>query len=54
MALTDKKILVTGGSGFVGTNLLKRLVEIGCSPRATWHNKEPQIKMEAVEYCRAD
>lgn len=54
MALTDKKILVTGGSGFVGTNLLKRLVEMGCAPRATWHNKQPQLMTEAIEYCRAD
>ncbi len=38
-----KNILVTGGAGFVGTNLIKRLCELGAQVRATIHQNPPQI-----------
>ena len=42
--LKNKNVLVTGGSGFVGTNLLKKLLEFDCNLRTTIHNTEPQFK----------
>ena len=38
------KILVTGGAGFVGVNLIKRLLDEGADIRATLHHKDPVIK----------
>jgi len=50
-----KKILITGGAGFVGTNLIKRFLELGVEDvRATIHRKEPSILNKAVDYVRCD
>ncbi|MEK7090237.1 MAG: NAD(P)-dependent oxidoreductase [Patescibacteria group bacterium] len=49
-----KKVLVTGGAGFVGTNLIIRLVELGAEVRATYHKKLPQYTNEGVDYIFAD
>jgi len=57
MNLIDKKILVTGGSGFVGTNFVKRLImKEGCfNVRVTYRNKQPQIVyLSPFECIRAD
>lgn len=35
----DKKILVAGRAGFVGTNLIKNLLPLGAKVRATIHKK---------------
>ncbi len=34
MKLEDKKVLVTGSSGFIGSHLTERLVDIGCDVKA--------------------
>lgn len=52
--LKDKKVLVTGGSGFVGTNLLKRLLESGCNLHTTIHTTEPQFKNKHIKYINVD
>lgn len=49
-----KKILVAGGAGFVGTNLILKLLENGANVRATTHKKPPQIKSSTVEWMKAD
>ncbi len=49
-----KKILVAGGSGFVGANLVKRLLETGATIRATYHNNPPVIKDDRIDYQRCD
>lgn len=50
----NKKVLVTGGSGFVGTNLILKLLENGVNVRATIHKKPPQIKNKNIEFVKAD
>lgn len=55
LILKDSKILVTGGSGFIGTNLIKHLLSLGCNQiRATYHEHPPFLHQEAVEYVKAD
>lgn len=52
--LKDKNVLVTGGSGFVGTNLLKRLLSSKCKLYTTIHRKKPQFTDDSIEYINAD
>jgi GDP-L-fucose synthase len=52
--LKDKKVLVTGGSGFVGTNLLKRLLSSKCKLYTTIHHTQPQFTDDSIEYINAD
>lgn len=49
-----KKVLVAGGSGFVGTNLILRLLEMEVDIYATIHNKPAQIHNEKVHWIKAD
>ncbi len=52
--LRDRRVLVTGAAGLVGTNLVKRLVGDGVRVRATVHHREPARAEHGVEYIRAD
>lgn len=49
-----KKVLVAGGAGFVGTNLILKLLEQEAIVRATIHKKSPQIKNSKVEFIKVD
>lgn len=49
-----KKVLVTGGAGFVGTNVILKLLERGAKVRATFHQRPPQIKNSSVEFIKTD
>ncbi len=52
--LKGKNVLVTGGSGFVGTNLLKRLLSSKCKLYTTIHRAQPQFTDDSIEYINAD
>ncbi len=51
----DKKnVLITGGAGFVGSNLIKSLLNSGANIRATLHKNNPQIVDEKIDYIVCD
>lgn len=50
----NQNILVTGGSGFTGANLIKKLLELGARVRATLHHKNALILDERIEYMCCD
>jgi GDP-L-fucose synthase len=50
----NAKVLVAGGTGFVGANTVVRLLEEGARVRATLHRREPVIADDRIEYVRAD
>ena len=52
--LEGANVLVTGGTGFIGTHLIQRLVAEGWQIRATFHKQEPFLEHDAVQYLRAD
>ncbi len=49
----NKKVLVAGGAGFVGTNLIKKLLELEANVRAA-DIKELQIQDKRIEYLKCD
>jgi len=50
----DRRVLVTGGAGFVGSNLVRRLVTRGAKVRATVHTAKPTAPVEGVDYLPVD
>ncbi len=50
----NKNILVAGGAGFVGTNLILNLLDKAANVRATIHKKNPQIKDSRIEFIKVD
>ena len=50
----NTKVLVAGGAGFIGANLINRLLSEGAAVRATIHKKEPVITDERIEYMWGD
>lgn len=50
----SKNILVTGGAGFVGVNLIKRLLSLGANVTATLHDKSVVINNPQVKYIHCD
>lgn len=52
--LKNAQVLVTGGAGFIGSNLILRLVESGARVRATIHSHEAVLHNSAVEYLKGD
>ena len=49
----NKKVLVAGGAGFIGSNLILKLLEAGAIVRAS-DIRELQIKDKNIEYIKAD
>ena len=54
MLFRDKRILVTGATGLIGSNLLERLVKEGATLRATLHRREPVITAPGIHYIKCD
>ena len=52
--LKGKNVLVTGGAGFTGANLINRLIAEGACIRATIHETDPAILDDRIEYVRCD
>src|SRR3989344_5611871 len=50
----NANVVVTGGAGFVGVNLIKRLLDIGANVTATLHSRNPVITDERIRYIRGD
>ena len=51
----NNKVLVTGGTGFVGVNLLRRLLEIkDVNITATLHEKAPVLVDDRIKYIRCN
>lgn len=50
----DKKILITGATGLIGSALVRYLAESGASVRAAYRNRKPSPEIEGVEYLKAD
>ena len=48
------RVLVAGGTGFIGVNLVNRLLAEGARVRATVHRKAPVVKDERIEYINCD
>jgi len=49
-----KQVLVTGASGFIGTNLVRKLTSLGAIVRGTTHENAPQEVLSGVEYSTYD
>lgn len=49
-----RKVLVAGGAGFIGTNLIQRLLPTGAEITATIHRTEPPFRASGVTYRRCD
>lgn len=49
-----KKVLVTGGSGFIGVNLISKLLFLGAMVSATIHKKPPVLNDGRIKYLKCD
>ena len=51
---SGKNVLVAGGTGFVGINLIQRMLALGARVRATIHRKAPVIQDGRIDYVACD
>lgn len=46
----DTNVLVAGGTGFIGSNLVNRLLSLGANVRSTLHERHPIVIDDRIEY----
>ena len=46
----NKRILVAGASGFVGTNLIKKLLSLKANVTGVIHKQKLQVRFDKVKY----
>ena len=54
MVVMNQQVLVTGATGLVGQNLIKRLLAEGAKVRATLHHTPARVDDPAIEYVKGD
>ena len=54
MFYKGKKVLVTGGTGFVGTHFVRALLDQGAIVRVPIHNRQMLVAYDTVEKVSAD
>lgn len=54
MLFKDVKVVVAGGSGLIGSNLVARLLAEGATVRATYHRRAPVMRDQRIEYIQCD
>tara|TARA_X000000950_G_C13801642_1_gene613781 strand:+ start:284 stop:1243 length:960 start_codon:yes stop_codon:yes gene_type:complete len=54
MNLKDKKLLILGGSGFIGTNIIKYYSNKKLQIYATYHSSSPTIKNKNIRWIKID
>ncbi len=54
LSFDGKRVLVTGGSGFIGSHFVERLLELGARVRIPIHNRLPHLSDERIETVPAD
>ena len=50
----NTNVLIAGGAGFVGVNLIKRLLDMGANVSATLHRRDPVLDDARIRYIRGD
>ena len=52
--VNDNKILITGGSGFIGTNILKKIKNNSSNIFATYYSNKNFYKVDNVQYIKSN
>lgn len=52
--LRGSRVLVAGGTGFIGTNLLHELLSMDVRIRSTYHSRKPKFTDDRIKYVQCD